>query len=122
MSIFDAIAKDIYRHRMGHIPQFSGNYIFSEDGYTNPQNVHFKAFKSDDGRMVSLVQKPGVNCPVTDGSIGDFPVIRGVSKVPLATCKKCQHWRKVKGLLGGCCVKWQERSNPPSPTTTGEQK
>lgn len=113
MRFFKAIIKDLYKHRMGRIPEFSVNIVFGDTPYTNQNGVTFKTFLADDGRVVTYTPKKGVSCPVTDGSIGDFPVIRGVSKVPLAACKKCQHWRKVKGLPGGCCTKWAELSTRP---------
>jgi hypothetical protein len=77
-------------------------YKFSDEGYTNPQGVHFKAFASDDGRMVSFYKRRTVRCP--DPEKSGYPKVRNLSSIPLTECRKCQHHAK------GCCALMKMRA------------
>lgn len=99
-----AYMRPIYR---GRIDVHSLGYRFGDDGYANPQGVHFRSFPSDDGRMVELYKRRSVRCPVHNHDGQDFPIVRGRASVPLTFCQKCP--MRIRGI--GCCSVLREEAS-----------
>lgn len=82
----------------GKINAYPVGYVFSEDGWTNPQGVYFKPLKDESGRMVSLSKFSSVDCPAPSLH-PDAPVIRGQASIKQSVCRKCVH-----RLPKSCCA------------------
>jgi hypothetical protein len=90
--------KSEVEYQKGKIRFDSSGYSFGERGFTNKNGVHFVSIPSSDGRMIALNGKRSVNyCPGYEG-MPDVPDTRRGYSVPMATCKRCEHY-----IRGGYC-------------------